>query len=96
MAIIKSCCFWKSLRKGSFASACYTFVRVQRYFYCARRKEFLFLHEQKKTNCHRNDLVSRNDLGIEAEELNEILRHAYDLFSDIFFHIMRFDLTLPL
>ena len=30
MAIIQSCCFWKSLRKGSFASATYSFVSRKR------------------------------------------------------------------
>lgn len=28
MAIIKSCCFWKSLRKGCYASAIYALVSV--------------------------------------------------------------------
>lgn len=42
MAIIKSCCFWKSLRKGCFASAIYGFVSVtQNYLEIAKKKDLI-------------------------------------------------------
>ncbi|CAH1714698.1 unnamed protein product [Chironomus riparius] len=43
MAIIKSCCFWKSLRKGCFASAIYTLI----YFLGACFTFSLYLYDER-------------------------------------------------
>lgn len=43
MAIINSCCFWKSLRKGCLASALYTLVSYAFAFACEMRM-FSLMH----------------------------------------------------
>lgn len=38
MAILQSCCFWKSVRKGSYASVIYTLVSALKLCVCLNRQ----------------------------------------------------------
>ncbi|CRK92770.1 CLUMA_CG006325, isoform A [Clunio marinus] len=66
MTIIKSCCFWKSLRKGSFASAFYTFI----YFSTSCVSISLYLYEEREFLTGKIDKpASKSFLGTSSSNV---------------------------
>lgn len=41
MAILESCCWWRSVRRGSFASVLYTFVSQRLYMYMSKFRRII-------------------------------------------------------
>lgn len=89
MAIIQSCCFWKSLRKGCFASALYTFVSVA--------GENVFMQDVKRvifmqTKKHKRELERKfKDFFFSDVHLTLVFLQIYFFISCISISLYLYD-----
>lgn len=94
MAIIKSCCFWKSLRKGCFASALYTFVS----FHAKNNNNKLSSMDTSAFATHEcvNNTMETENTADDTLQQHQLCIPFVCVFADLFCHIMHFHDPLPL